>query len=87
MEVVRDMFGSELFVGDTVVYADKRIGIDDVGLDMYVIAEISDGVVKGIIQSGAYIDYVFYLEDTINRAARIRNPYKTAECFGDTLLS
>lgn len=85
--VVRDMFGSELCVGDTVVFADKRVGSKDIGLDLYVIIEIDDGVVKGCLSSGEYIGCIHYLDNTAERAARIRNPYKTAECWSDTLLS
>jgi hypothetical protein len=85
--LVRDMFGSELFEDDYVVFADRRLGSEEIGLDLYVIVEITDGIVKGLLSSGEDIGCVHYLTDTHERAARILNPYKTAECFGDTLLS
>lgn len=85
--LVRDMFGCELFVDDYVVFADKRLYSDDVGLDLYVIVDITDGVVKGLLSSGEDIGCVHYLSNCEERAARIRNPYKTAELFGDTRLS
>lgn len=87
MEVIRDMFGNELYIGDCVVYADNRIGTKDVGLDFYVVTSIEDGVVMGLLSSGEYMGDEYYLENTSDRAALIRNPYKTTECFGDTLLS
>ncbi len=85
--LVRDMFGTELFEGDYVVFSDRRLGSDEIGLDLYVIVEITDGVVKGLLSSGEDIGNVHYLDNTAERAAMIRNPYKSAECFGNTLLS
>lgn len=85
--LVRDMFGCELLVGDYVVFADRRLHSDEIGLDLYVIVDITDGVVKGLLSSGEDIGCVHYLQDTLERAAIIRNPYKTAELFGDTLLN
>ncbi len=76
-----DMFGNELLVGDTVVYADTRIGTDAIALDMYEIMEVDDIVAIGELRSGDYIGYRFYLTDTLQRCALIRNPYKTAEAY------
>lgn len=83
---MRDMFGNELFVGDTVVYADATLGMDKITLDMYEITEIDGDVVMGELRSGEYMGNEFYLVDTPSRCALIRNPYKAVDAYqSDTL--
>ncbi len=82
-----DVFGNELFIDDVVVYADKRLGTNDVALDMYIIREVCDGLLKGEMMNGDFIGECFYLEDTKNRAALITNVYKAVEAYKWTTVN
>jgi hypothetical protein len=75
-----DIFGNKLYIGDVVVFADKRVDEKVVGLDVYEVVEnVSDNTIKGKLLSGSYAGNFFYLQDTNERCSLIRNVYKTAE--------